>query len=456
MNLNTLHSAYFVGIGGIGMSAIARFMQHRGVQVFGYDRTKSALCRELESAGMDIHYADDPEQIPTAFLDSERSRALVIYTPAVPKNHAEMQFLRDRGFEVLKRSEVLGVISKNYKTVAVAGTHGKTTTSAMVAHILTESGAGCNAFLGGISSNYNTNMVLDADSGIAVIEADEFDRSFLTLHPNWAVVTSMESDHMDIYGHNDELGSAFRKFVGQIEQGGRLFTRKGLDLHNAGVETEYYAVEETADISAQNVRVQSGAYHFDLLTKEHAIHDVQLGLPGRHNVENALAAAGVAMALKVDDELIKKALSSFKGVKRRFEVHFNSEELVYIDDYAHHPTEIKACVESVREMFPSRRITGVFQPHLYSRTRDLAEGFAESLSLLDEVILLEIYPAREEPIEGVNSTMLLDLIELENKSVMSGDELLHGIRRRQPDVLLTLGAGDIDQLVDPIKNALQA
>lgn len=456
MNLNTLHSAYFIGIGGIGMSAIARFMQHRGVRVFGYDRTRSALCRELESSGMDIHYTDDPEQISTAFLDTEKSRALVIYTPAVPKNHAELQFLRDRGFEVLKRSEVLGVISKNYKTVAVAGTHGKTTTSAMVAHILTESGAGCNAFLGGISTNYDTNMILDANADYAVIEADEYDRSFLTLYPNWAVVTSMESDHMDIYGHNDELGSAFRKFTGQIERGGKLFTRKGLDLHNARVETKYYAVEETADISAQNVRVQSGAYHFDLLTEERAIRNVHLGLPGRHNVENALAAAGIAMALEVDDELIKEALASFKGVKRRFEVHFNTQELVYIDDYAHHPTEIKACVDSVREMFPNRRITGVFQPHLYSRTRDLAEGFAESLSLLDEVILLEIYPAREEPIEGVDSNMLINLIELENKSVMSGDELLRTIRQKRPDVLLTLGAGDIDQLVEPIKNALQA
>src|SRR5690554_2734744 len=413
MNLSKLHSAYFIGIGGIGMSAIARYFHHRKIQVFGYDRTRNSICSDLEISGISIHYTDDADHIPTAFFESPKDRAVVIYTPAVPQNHRGLTALKALGYETLKRSVALGQLVAEFRTIAVAGTHGKTTTSALIAHILTESGFGCNAFLGGVSTNYNSNLLIDDNSRYAVVEADEYDRSFLTLRPDMAVVTSVESDHLDIYGDADQLTAAFREFVQQIKPEGLLIAKKGLNHLEPQVAFQDYAIGENAGIRADNVAVEDGVYRFDLNAADQKLSKLKLGLPGRHNVENALAAVGVALALEIDGTAIRQALNSFKGVKRRFEVHLNSSERVYIDDYAHHPSEITAFVSSVREMYPEKRITGVFQPHLYSRTRDFAAEFAKALSLLDEVILLEIYAAREQPIEGVTAEMLLDLINAE-------------------------------------------
>lgn len=454
MNLKAIHSAYFVGIGGIGMSAIARFLHLQGIAVSGYDRVRSKRCQALEQEGISVHYSDDPDLIPRSFCEASKDAVLVVYTPAVPASHRGLSWLRERGYTVHKRSVVLGMIAADFKTVAVAGTHGKTTTSAMVAHILTECGLGCNAFLGGISANYNSNLIVDSSSPYAVVEADEFDRSFLALHPQWAVVTSVESDHLDIYGEASSLTAAFDVFVQQVDPDGVVYYHAKLDnLHPQAMRVSY-AVEEPADLRAENVRVESGAFHFDLAMGERAITGIRLGMPGRHNVENALAAAGIALTLDVEEPAIRKALGTFKGVKRRFEMHINTNKVVYIDDYAHHPTEITACIGAARELFPQRRITGVFQPHLFSRTRDLADGFADALSALDEVILMEIYPAREDPIEGVSAQMILDRVSAKNKALLSGEALLGHVEKAPPEVLITMGAGDIDQWVEPIKNTL--
>lgn len=454
MNLNELHSAYFVGIGGIGMSALARYFHQRGVNVFGYDKTRNNICVELESMNIAVHYNDNPDEIPTAFTEAPKAETVVIYTPAVPPNHRELTALKAQGYETLKRSVALGQVVSEFKTIAIAGTHGKTTTSALVAHILMESGLGCNAFLGGISTNYNSNLLVDSNSEYAVVEADEYDRSFMTLHPNWAIITSIETDHMDIYGDDEHLVSAFRAFVQQIKSEGLLIARKGLPDLQPKVLIQEYAIEEEAEIRAEQVTVKDGVYQFDFVSARSSFSALKMGLPGRHNVENAIAAVGIAMALKVDETVIRRALESFRGVKRRFEVHIRTSELVYIDDYAHHPTEIKVFVSSVKEMFPDKKITGVFQPHLYSRTRDLANDFAAALSLLDEIVLMEVYAAREERVEGVDAEMLLGLVEASNKKVLSGNELLEHVRHQRPEVLLTMGAGDIDQWVEPIKTAL--
>lgn len=455
MNVNQLHSVYFVGIGGMGMSALARFFRGRGVRVYGYDRTRSALCKTLESEGMKIHYTDDPNLIPQDF-DEPAANKMVVYTPAVPQDHRELTQLRKTGYKPLKRSEVLGLISKQYKTVAVAGTHGKTTTSALIAHILVASGKGCNAFLGGISTNYNSNVIVDESSNLAVIEADEYDRSFLTLWPNWAVVTSVETDHLDVYGDSQSLVSAFNEFIGQVDSEGVLVAHEGATVLDPSIKTLRYSIGDAADICAHNVHVESGAYHFDLVARGTTLKNVKLGLPGRHNVENALAAAGIALALEVPQHKIGEALSSFRGVKRRFEVHVQTAEMVYIDDYAHHPTEVSACLSSIKEMYPDKRIVAVFQPHLYSRTRDFAAEFAEALSQTDEVILMEIYPAREKPIPGVSSGMLLNLIEAPKKQIMTGEELVLRFANEKPEVLVSLGAGDIDRWVGPITKALKS
>lgn len=454
MKLNEIHSAYFVGIGGVGMSALARYLLHRGVTVSGYDRVKNSLCTQMEELGIDINYRDEESAVPEAFLNAPKTNALVVYTPAIPATHKQYNLLRQQGFHAIKRSELLGLVSKTYKTIAVAGTHGKTTTSAMIAHILTESGLGCNAFLGGVSSNYNSNLLLSEETDYAVLEADEYDRSFLTLHPNWAVVTSMDPDHLDIYSDAGQMTEAFCQFAGQIEADGLLIAHGGLNDLKTSVSTQSYGLNGDEDIYADNIRVDSGAFFFDLNAEGQNVPGIQLGLPGRHNVENALAAAGIAFALRIDAEVVRKALGSFKGVKRRFEMHINRPEMVYIDDYAHHPTEIDACIGSVREMFPGRRITGVFQPHLFSRTRDFANEFAAALSKLDEVILLEIYPAREEPIEGISSEMLLEMITAPKKLLLAGEEMVERMRENKTDVLLTMGAGDIDQFVEPLKKAL--
>lgn len=436
------------------MSALARYFAHLGKLVSGYDRVRNSLCAEMENAGIEISYTDSKDTIPSEFLGTPKAQSLVIYTPAVPADHAQLNFFRNSGYEVIKRSVALGKIVAQYQCIAVAGTHGKTTTSAMIAHILTESGTGCNAFLGGVSTNYNSNLVLDENSPYAVVEADEYDRSFLTLNPQLAVLTSIDSDHLDIYGDGQKMQSAFKEFVAQINPDGLLLIKHGLGTMDSKAETLQYGLTALAELRASNVRVESGAWYFDLNHGEHDISGIRLGLPGRHNVENALAAAGIALKLNVADEDIRKALGSFKGVKRRFEVHIHRENLVFIDDYAHHPTEITACISSVREMFPERKITGVFQPHLFTRTRDFADEFASALSALDEVVLLEIYPAREKPIAGVDAQMLLDKIELDRKQLLNGSELIEKIRTQRPEVLVTMGAGDIDQWVEPLKQTL--
>lgn len=454
MNLKELHSVHFIGIGGVGMSALARYFAHLGKVVTGYDRVRNALCTEMENAGIEISYTDSEDTIPVKFLNTQKAQSLVVYTPAVPADHVQINYLRNSGYEVIKRSAALGKIVEHYQCIAVAGTHGKTTTSAMITHILTASGTGCNAFLGGVSTNYNSNLVLDENSPYAVVEADEYDRSFLTLKPQWAVLTSTDSDHLDIYGDSKNMQSAFRDFVAQINPDGLLIIKHGLGDMHSQAETLQYGLTALAELRASNVRVESGAWYFDLHHNNQSIKDIRLGLPGRHNVENALAAAGIALKLNVAHEAIRNSLGTFKGVKRRFEMHIQRENLVFIDDYAHHPTEITACISSVREMFPKRKITGVFQPHLFTRTRDFAREFAKALSALDEVILLEIYPAREKPIAGVDAQMLLDKIQLDQKKLLSANELIEKIRAQHPQVLLTMGAGDIDQWIEPLKQAL--
>lgn len=455
MNLKNLHSVYFIGIGGIGMSALARYFRLQGIAVSGYDRVKNSICTELENQNIQIHYNDEVSEIPGDFLQTPKDNALVVYTPAVPKNLRVLNYLKDEEYQVIKRSVALGKVVENYRTIAVAGTHGKTTTSALIAHLLTESGIGCTAFLGGVSTNYNSNFISDAASAYVVVEADEYDRSFLTLHPEYAVVTSIETDHLDIYGSDEQLLDSFRQFVKQIKPDGMLFLSDGVSgLQHFGTCVKY-GLKPGADLSAEHIQINAGEYSFDLKYQGGELKKLNLGLPGRHNVENALAAVGVALALQADPVAIRKALQSFKGVRRRFEVHVKNESRIFIDDYAHHPSEIAAFVSSVREMYPAKKLTGVFQPHLYSRTRDLAEDFGSALSLLDEVILLDIYPAREEPIEGVESGMLLKHIKLVSKEVCAKADLLSRVRNQPPEVLLTMGAGDIDQLVEPLKAAMQ-
>lgn len=452
LNLDKIYHVYLVGIGGIGMSALARYFRSQRIAVGGYDLTKSKLTEELEEQGIEIHYTDSIELIPSK-ITQEKEYSLVIYTPAIPKNHKELNWLRNEGCTVLKRSEVLGLISEKYKTIAVAGTHGKTTTSSMIAHVMNESEVKCNAFLGGIATNFNSNLLLNNDAEYAIIEADEFDRSFLTLKPNIAVVTSMDADHLDIYGEEKALHESFQLFANKIVEGGKLFAKSQLNLSFVNKST--YSISDTnADIKATNISVQNGDFVFDTSTLKGEIKEIKLGINGLHNIENALATIAVCQEVGIDNETIKQALNSYKGVKRRFEYHIKTSDLVFIDDYAHHPSEIKALVSSVKSLYPNKKITGVFQPHLFSRTRDFADDFAAELSKLDEVVLLDIYPARELPIEGVNSAMLLDKITNTNKELVQKQELVETIKDRKIEVLLTIGAGDIDRLVEPIKNEL--
>jgi UDP-N-acetylmuramate--alanine ligase len=451
LNLDKIYHVYLVGIGGIGMSALARYFRSLRIAVAGYDLTESKLTKELEDQGIEIHYTDSIELIPSK-ITQEQKYSLVIYTPAIPQNNKELNWLRNEGCTVLKRSEVLGLISEKYKTIAVAGTHGKTTTSSMIAHVMNESEVKCNAFLGGIATNFNSNLVLNDKAEYAIIEADEFDRSFLTLKPNIAVVTSTDADHLDIYGE-ETLHESFQLFVNNIVDGGKLFIQAELTL-DYNDKKGYSVANTNTDIYANNIRVVNGDFVFDSYTLNGEIIDIKLGINGLHNIENALATIAVCQEVGIDNETIKKALNSYKGVKRRFEYHIKDDQLVFIDDYAHHPSEIKALVSSVKKLYPNKKITGVFQPHLFSRTRDFANDFATELSKLDEIILLDIYPARELPIEGINSAMMLEKITNSNKELVKKQELIETIKDRKLEVLLTIGAGDIDGLVEPIKNAL--
>lgn len=450
--LKDIQAVYLIGIGGIGMSALARYFAVQGKRVAGYDRTPTDLTKELEIAGISVHFSDDVNAISDAFKDA--ANTLIIFTPAVPANHAELNYFRANGFEVLKRSQVLGELSRTYNTVAVAGTHGKTTTSSIIAHLLKSSSKDCNAFLGGISTNYNTNLLTSTSSNLMVVEADEFDRSFLTLSPEIAIVTSVDADHLDIYGSADEMLVSFHAFTECLVENGTLIYRLGLPFSDTQKRSFTYSLSEKCDYYTSALSIESGQYKFDLHSPSRILKDLTFGMPGLHNVENAVAAFAAADQLGLSEDEIRTGLASYKGVKRRFEVHINTDELVYIDDYAHHPTEISACIGSVRELYPGRKVKGIFQPHLFSRTKDHMQEFANSLSQLDEVTLLEIYPAREEQIAGITSSALLERISAEHKNLQSKTAVLDSIAAANTDVLLTMGAGDIDQLVAPIKHKL--
>jgi len=450
MNIEQVKKVYFLGIGGIGMSAIARFFKSRDCSVFGYDRASSPLTIELEAEGMQIHYEEDADLIPDG-ID------LVVYTPAVPKQNTEYQFFLENGYPTLKRSQVLGLISSSYKTIGIAGTHGKTTITTLTAHLLQQSPKGVNAFLGGISKNYKSNLLLSPQSEWVVVEADEFDRSFLQLFPQIGVITSVDADHLDIYKNILALKDSFTQFTGQIKPGGQLIIKKGLPLNviqRPGLKVYDYSIDQVADFCIQNLHIKNGRYSFDLMLDGTDLKDIELGLPGLFNVENAIASAAAAWLAGATTDEIRKGLLSFSGVQRRFDIRINRDDLIYIDDYAHHPEEIKACINSVKHLYPEKKITGVFQPHLFTRTRDFADEFARSLELLDEIILLEIYPAREQPIEGIDSQMLLDKINKSSKHLCQNNELIKLLQSLKPELLLTLGAGNIDQFVKPIEESL--
>lgn len=430
------------------MSGLARYFKKRGCVVCGYDKTITPLTSAMRNEGISVVYQDEEDNLKVSFLEND-PETLIIYTPAIPKDSKILNHFRSGGFSLKKRSEVLGIISKGMYTIAVAGTHGKTTTSSIIAHVLKDSGYDCSAFLGGIATNYNSN-VLFGDNNTMVVEADEFDRSFLTLYPDVAIVTSMDADHLDIYGDRSHLVESFRQFVSQIKEGGRLIFKKGLDL--SGGKT--YSANVLADIQAVNVKVQDGSFYFDFKNENVVIENVQLGLPGLHNIENAVAAIEVALHLGIDPEKIKKALASFLGVKRRFEYILKDQKHIYIDDYAHHPEELRACIQAVKTLYPGKKLTTIFQPHLFTRTRDFAAGFSEILSMTDELIMLDIYPARELPIEGVSSAMILDKVSIEAKQILSKEQTLDYVRAQKPELLLTVGAGDIDTLIIPLKEIL--
>ncbi len=458
MKLKDLHIVYFIGIGGIGMSAIARWFNQHGVTVYGYDRVETALTKALSEEGINIHYEDNTSLIPDQLINDHKG-SLVVYTPAIPQDHKEFNYLRSSGIEMMKRSEVLGLITKNSFTVAVAGTHGKTTTSSMVAHLLKNSGKDIAAFLGGLSTNYNSNFIINEEltnDTVTVVEADEFDRSFLTLYPDMAIVTSMDADHLDIYGNKDALKESFGDFICQIKEGGHLFINDNIEYKGLAADAvcthASYGINR-GQFFAVNLHISGDTFVFDFSGKGQLIKGLSLGVPGYHNVENMVAAIAVAVSLGLNEEEIREGVTSYKGVKRRFEYVLKQKEVIYIDDYAHHPTEISAFLKSVKEMYVGKKVTAVFQPHLFSRTRDFAAEFSKSLSLADEVLLLDIYPARELPIEGVSSEMLFENIDTVKK-MCGKDEVIEILKNQDIEVLVTMGAGDIDQLINPIKEYL--
>jgi UDP-N-acetylmuramate--alanine ligase len=446
-----LDSVYFIGVGGIGMSALARYFVSQGKVVAGYDRVSTALTDQLVREGIDIHFEDRSRLIPSAFRNPERT--LVIYTPAIPENHQQLNYFRNGGFRVIKRSVALGEVFNTGRGIGVAGTHGKTSISTMLAHILHSSTLGCNAFLGGISKNNSSNLYLDPASRVIVAEADEFDRSFLTLFPEIAVVSSMDADHLDIYHSEENIRQGFETYIGQIRDKGKLILKFGLNPDVPDHVTFFtYAMDSPeADYRVENLRQEGLGYRFNVRTPGLLLPEIVMQVPGILNVENALAAVAVCHQLGLPSEQITQALSEYRGVRRRFDLQVHSGKRVYIDDYAHHPTEIRAFLSSVRSLFPGKRITGIFQPHLYSRTRDFAEPFARSLELLDQLILMEIYPAREEPIPGVDAAMILDRVQLDEKVLISREQLMRVVKERDPEILVTMGAGDIDKFVEPLK-----
>ncbi|MDO6519172.1 UDP-N-acetylmuramate--L-alanine ligase [Zobellia uliginosa] len=447
MDLKRIHNVYFIGIGGIGMSALARYFKFVGKQVAGYDKTETPLTEELSGLGIAIHYEDDITAVGEGFKNQENT--LVVYTPAVPLEHSEYQYFLVQGFEIKKRSEVLGLITKDSFCLAVAGTHGKTTTTSILAHLLKESGAAFTGFLGGISEDFNSNFVFEG-TDFSVVEADEFDRSFLRLFPDVACITSMDADHLDIYGNPEELQKSFLEFADKIPSDGALFVRKGLPL-----EGITYGIEDGADYCITRLRIENGTYVFDLVTPETVLTNVMFNKPGRHNLLNGLVAFAMATRTGLPLEKLASALATFKGVQRRFSYKIKTEKLVFIDDYAHHPTEINAVYDAVAEMHPGKKTLAVFQPHLFSRTRDFADAFAQSLSRFDSVLLLDIYPAREKPIEGVTAEWLMGKITNPKRKIIEKSKLLDEIKRQNPEVLITMGAGDIGLEVSKITKELQ-
>lgn len=456
MNINSIKSVYFIGAGGIGMSALVRYFLSKGKKVGGYDRTPSELIEKLIEEGADIHYEENIELIPEECKCKEST--LVIFTPAIPQEHKELVFFRENGFEILKRAQVLGMITHTEKGLCVAGTHGKTTTSTMTAHLLHQSHVGCNAFLGGISKNYKTNLLLSETSEYVVIEADEFDRSFHWLTPFATVVTAVDSDHLDIYGTREAYLESFNKYTSLITPDGYLIVKKGIELSprvKEGVKIFTYGIGE-GDFRAENIRIGNGEIIFDYISPLGNINDIQLGVPVYVNIENGVAAMALAQIAGVNDEEIKKAMPTFGGVDRRFDFKIKKENLVFLSDYAHHPAEIKQSISSIKALYPGKKVTVVFQPHLYTRTRDFYKEFAASLSLADEVILLDIYPARELPINGVTSQLIFDCLENKASAIMcKKEELTDIITKRKIEVLITLGAGDIDNMVPQIYNILK-
>jgi UDP-N-acetylmuramate--alanine ligase len=445
MNLNQIHNVYFIGIGGIGMSALARYFKTLGKNVSGYDKTETELTKELEEIGVNIHFDDAIEKIPQTYY---QENTLVVVTPAVPVLHSEWNYFIERDYQIKKRAEVLGIITKDTFCFAVAGTHGKTTTSSILGHILFQSGVDVTSFIGGIVENYDSNLIGNGKT-VTVVEADEFDRSFLHLHPNIACVTSTDADHLDIYGDKASIEASFQEFANKVEDKTNLFVGKGLNIE--GVEV---AVNEEASYKAFNVRIENSEYLFDVATPSQLIKDLRFSLPGTHNLTNALMALAMAKTYGIFDADIRRALASFRGIRRRFSFQIKTEDLVFIDDYAHHPTEINAVYHAVSELYPGRKVLAIFQPHLFSRTKDFADGFAESLSKFDEVLLLDIYPARELPMEGITSKWLLSKMSNTNAKLVSKVELVKAIKQSDATVIITIGAGDIGELVKPIKEAL--
>ena len=452
MNLNEIHRVFFIGIGGIGMSAIARYFNSKAIPVFGYDLTATALTQEMESNGISIFYKDELGEIDES-IRANKENTLIIYTPAIPVSNVIWNYFKNENYTLKKRAEVLGMITEQYKTIAVSGTHGKTTTSSMIAVVMSESEIKCNAFLGGIAANYNSNMVLDSHSQWVVVEADEYDRSFLTLVPNLAVVTSTDADHLDIYGDSDSMNESFQEFVNKVNPAGKVFLQSDVKLSFGNTET-YSLGNLDSNYYAENVLVENGSFVFDAATPIGTIRGIKLGISGLHNIENALATVAVCQEIGIENLTIKQGLEKYKGVKRRFEYIVKTEDVVFIDDYAHHPTEINALVNSVRRLFPGKKVTGVFQPHLFSRTRDFGEDFSRELSELDEVIVLDIYPAREKPMEGIDAEFLLNKIQGIPKRKESKTTLVDGLNKEEIEVLLTIGAGDISTLVDSIKQKI--
>ncbi len=456
--IEKMNEVYFIGIGGIGMSAIARFFHAGGVKVSGYDKTPTVLTKELEASGIAVHYEENVELIP-------KKVDLVVYTPAIPEDHKELVYYRENEYKVVKRSDVLQIISESSFNICIAGTHGKTTITTMVAHLLRDSGFGCNAFLGGIAVNYGTNF-WSSEKNVCVIEADEYDRSFLKLSPDVAIITAMDADHLDIYGTAEVMEQAFIDFSKRVRPGGILIRQFGLKRGKelkADQQLTYSLQNESADVYAANIRMMNGSYEFDVVLKDNMLENVKLNMGGMHNVENAVAAIAVASSLEIANDKIKTAVENFKGIKRRFEYIIKNERIVFVDDYAHHPEELRALINGAKTLFKQKKCTVIFQPHLYSRTRDLADGFAEVLDLADVVILLPIYPARELPVAGVSSEMILLKMKNDNKSVMTKGELMDWIKEKYVpkvnkefgEILITAGAGDIDMLIEPIKNELK-